>query len=163
MFLPKIVGVAAGAALLMLAAPSATALGEPAGPEPTEPAASSTTTATAEVVTVDETGRIASDGTVTLSGTYRCTDASGPVYVGSSLAPRETSYVRYGIGGTRAVCDGELHAWTNTGRTPLDRLQPGPAYVEATLMELRGSGGILNLPQPRLHATEEQEITLVRT
>jgi len=35
MFLRKIVGVTAGAALLMLAAPSATALEEPADPEPT--------------------------------------------------------------------------------------------------------------------------------
>ncbi|GAA2629177.1 DUF6299 family protein [Streptomyces vastus] len=160
MFLRKILGVAAGAALLMLAAPSATALAAPADPDPADP-----TIVAADVVTVDETGRIAADGTITLSGTYRCSDSSGPVFVSSSLTAQGTSYVRYGIGGTRAVCDGAEHTWTNTGRTQPGRFAPGPAHVEATVMELRSDGGLLqnllNLPRPHLHATQEQDITLI--
>ncbi|MFE9648387.1 DUF6299 family protein [Streptomyces sp. NPDC006365] len=158
MFLRKIPGVAAGAALLMLAAPSATAVDEPADPDP----ADATTTVAADVVTVDETGRIAADGTITLSGTYRCSDSSGPVLVSSSLAARASSHVRYGIGGTRAVCDGAEHTWTSTGRTRPGRFEPGPAHAEATVMELRSDGSLpLNLPRPHVHATQEQAITLV--
>ncbi|MFC4469801.1 DUF6299 family protein [Streptomyces xiangluensis] len=157
MFLRKILGVAAGAALLMLAAPSATAVDEPADPDPAD-----STTVAAGVVTVDETGRIAADGTITLSGTYRCSDSSGPVLVTSSLATQASSHVRYGIGATRAVCDGAEHTWTNTGRTRPGRFEPGPAHVEATVMELRSDGSLpLNLPWPHVHATQEQDITLV--
>jgi hypothetical protein len=192
MFLRKIVGVTAGAALLMLAAPSAIALEEPADPDPTyiyptnpnypnthpnypnnqqlqqqsqlpqHPNYSTTPTA-AEVVTVDEIGRIAPDGTITLSGTYRCTNSSGRAYVNSSLAAQQNSYARYSIGGTRAICDGGLHAWMNTGRVPQGRVAPGRAHVEASVMELRGDGSPLNLPRPYLHATDQQEIRLVQT
>jgi hypothetical protein len=165
MFLRKILGVAAGAALLLLAAPAATALGEPADPHP-DPDPAGSTTVVADVVTVDGTGRIAVDGTITLSGTYRCSDSSGPVFVSSSLAAQGTSYVRYGIG-TRATCDGAVHTWTNTGRTRPGLFEPGPAHVEATVMELRSDGGLLlglplTLPRPHLHATHEQDITLVQ-
>src|SRR4051794_28527499 len=57
------------AALLLLAA------------APSTPAAS----APGETVTVAPTGSIAADGTVTLSGTYRCTAGAGPVFVSSSV------------------------------------------------------------------------------
>ncbi|MEG3627060.1 DUF6299 family protein [Streptomyces poriticola] len=109
-------------------------------------------------VTVDPTGHIAADGTVTLSGTYRCAGGTGPVFVSSSVA-QESGTVRHGIGGTRAVCDGTAHRWVNTGRpSPDTALQPGPARVEATLMELRGLGG---LPLPGFHARNAQDVTLV--
>ncbi len=108
-------------------------------------------------MTVDPTGRIAPDGTVTLSGTYRCTGATGPVFVSSSVGQRSLS-VRHGIGGTRAVCDGLVHPWANVGSPSPRSLQAGAAYVEATLMELRPQGG---LPLPRFHAAQRQEITLI--
>ncbi|MER5223265.1 DUF6299 family protein [Streptomyces flaveus] len=156
MFLRKTVGVAAGAALLMLAASSATALDEPADPDPAD-----STTVAADMVTIDETGQIASDGTVTLSGTYRCWHSSGPVYVSSSLAAEDKTYELYGIGGTRAICDGTERTWSNTGRTQ-GRFQPGPAHVEATLLELHGDDGPFGLPIPRpnVRATHEQGIEL---
>ncbi|MCP3769247.1 DUF6299 family protein [Streptomyces sp. MAR25Y5] len=111
-----------------------------------------------ETVTVDSEGRIAADGTVTLSGTYSCLDVSGPVLVGSSVHPG-TGDTRYGVGGTLAVCDGETHAWENTGRVPSAVLKAGSVDVEATLTELRSAGG---LPLPVSHAVQQREVTLVR-
>jgi hypothetical protein len=131
----------AGAALFLLAAPALPASADPS-----------------ETVTVDAVGRIAADGTVTLSGTYRCTAGSGPVFVSSSVSGRSSS-VRYGIGGTRALCDGVEHSWQNTGKPSSGALEPGAAHVEATLMELSLQGG---LPLPRFHATEQQDITLTK-
>ncbi|WP_217145997.1 DUF6299 family protein [Streptomyces sp. AC627_RSS907] len=130
---------AAGAALLLSPAPTAFAAAD------------------TETVTVDRTGRIASDGTITLSGTYRCTAGTGPVFVSSSVSQSNPS-VRYGIGGTRAVCDGQEHRWSNKGRAFANALKPGAAHVEATLMELRPTNGLL---LPDFHAWREQAVTLV--
>ncbi|CAM5358289.1 DUF6299 family protein [Streptomyces pilosus] len=141
-----LLGAAAGAALLLLgtgaAAPSAAAPADPA-----------------EVVTVDAKGRITDDGTITLSGTYRCLAGGGAAFVGSSVSRAATDTLSYGIGGTHAVCDGKTHRWENTGRVSGDRVKAGPAHVEATIMELRPSGIVL-LPVP--HAVGKQDITLVR-
>ncbi|MDT0611458.1 DUF6299 family protein [Streptomyces lancefieldiae] len=130
---------AAGAALLLPATPAAFAAAD------------------TETVTVDRTGRIASDGTVTLSGTYRCTAGTGPVFVSSSVSQSNPS-VRYGIGGTRAVCDGQEHRWVNRGRAFANALKSGEAHVEASLMELRPTSGLL---LPHFHAWQEQAVTLV--
>ncbi|MEV0175622.1 DUF6299 family protein [Streptomyces sp. NPDC050803] len=129
-------GVAAGAALLLAAVPSAAA-------DPYE------------TVTVDPTGTVAADGTVTLSGTYRCTDATGPAFVSSSVGQNSPT-VHHGIGGTRAVCDGAEHHWENTGK-PSTPMEPGAAHVEATVMELDDTSG---LPLPRFHAGQQQDVTL---
>ncbi|USQ84002.1 DUF6299 family protein [Streptomyces phaeoluteigriseus] len=137
--LRPVLTTAAGAALLLLAAPAVTAT---AGPS--------------ESVTVDPVGRVAADGTVTLSGTYRCTGNSGPVFVSSSVGRRDAT-TRYGIGGTRAVCDGAEHRWVNTGKPASDPIEPGAARVEATVMELRPAGG---LPLPYFHAADERDVTL---
>ncbi|WP_043678253.1 DUF6299 family protein [Streptomyces xylophagus] len=143
MSMRSVLGTAAGAALLLLAAaPAATASADPY-----------------ETVTVDPTGSIAPDGTVTLSGTYRCLGNSGPVFVSSSVSQGDPS-VRHGIGGTRAVCDGVEHGWENSAKPSSDTLTPGPAQVEATVMELSSRGG---LPLPRFHATQRQDITLTES
>ncbi|WEH14761.1 DUF6299 family protein [Streptomyces sp. VNUA24] len=137
---PRVLGAAAGAAaLLFAAAASAGAVHDPA-----------------ETVTVDPTGHVAPDGTLTLSGTYRCLAGSGPVFVSSSLQQGD-SRVRKGVGGSSAVCDGAEHTWTNTDRAEPGRYVPGPARVEATVTELSGGG----LPLPRFHAVRQQDITLV--
>ncbi|WP_416967643.1 DUF6299 family protein [Streptomyces sp. 4F14] len=130
-------GVAAGATLLLLTAPTAQA----------DPA---------ETVTVDPVARIAADGTVTLTGTYRCLGNKGPVFVSSSVN-QDSGDVSHGIGGTTALCDGAEHAWQNTGRPSPSTLTPGEARVEATLMELAPEGG---LPLPRFHARETGPVTL---
>ncbi|WP_371576185.1 DUF6299 family protein [Streptomyces sp. NBC_01314] len=137
---PRVLGAAAGAALLLFsAAPSAGATSEPS-----------------ETLTIDPTGYVAPDGTLTLSGTYRCLGSNGPVFV-SSLLQQGDSRVRQGVGGSTAVCDGADHTWTNTQRAEPGRYVPGPARVEATVTELSGSG----LPLPRFHAVRQQDITLV--
>ncbi|GLW48248.1 hypothetical protein Stsp02_39100 [Streptomyces sp. NBRC 14336] len=133
-------GAASATALLLLLAPTT-----PAAPF--------------ESVTVDPTGTIAADGTVTLSGTYRCTGGTGPVFVSSSVGAPDAD-VRHGIGGTRAICDGTEHRWQNTGKPRPAAVKPGPAQVEATLMELRTGGG---LPLPAFHAQSKQDVTLVKS
>ncbi|MEU5313889.1 DUF6299 family protein [Streptomyces sp. NPDC021562] len=111
-----------------------------------------------ESVTVETTGRLAGDGTVTLSGTYTCTDATGPVFISSSISQDSPTF-RHGIGGTQAECDGATHKWQNTGKVASEKLAPGKAQVEATVLELRPAGG---LPLPYFHATKEQDITLAK-
>ncbi|MFD8154676.1 DUF6299 family protein [Streptomyces sp. NPDC059720] len=141
----SLLGAAAGAALLLLTG---------AGAAP----ATASTAAVADSVTVDAVGRIAADGTITLTGTYRCASSSGPVFVSSSVS-QGVSTTRHGIGGTRAVCDGAEHRWVNTGRPMPGSLLPGAARVDATLMELRLLGG---LPLPSAHATSAQAVTLIQ-
>ncbi|WP_328493380.1 DUF6299 family protein [Streptomyces sp. NBC_00414] len=168
MRLHQVMGTAAGAALLLVAAPSASALSRQApSAAPVGPAGPA---GLSETVTVDPTARLAADGTVTLSGTYRCTGGTGPVFISSSLSQDRPSLsqdssslspggsnVRKGIGSTTAVCDGAEHRWVNTERTDPGRFEPGAAKVEATLMELRSTG----LPLPMFHAAKEQDVTLV--
>ncbi|MYQ46301.1 hypothetical protein GTW40_14770 [Streptomyces sp. SID4985] len=120
-------------------------------------AAPAATAAPTESVTVDPVATIEEDGTVTLSGTYRCLGATGPVFVSSSVA-QDDSRVKYGIGGTRATCDGIRHRWANSGQVPDDALLPGAARVEATVTELHPSG-IAFLPV--FHATRARDVTLV--
>jgi hypothetical protein len=140
-----LLGAAAGVALLLLtgagAAPATASVLAPTGS-----------------VTVDAVGRIAADGTVTVSGTYRCASSSGPVFVSSSLS-QGASTARHGIGGTRAVCDGAEHRWVNTGRAAFGAFVAGAAHVEATVMELRTFSG---LPLPTFHAVRGQDITLTQ-
>ncbi|MBV2355230.1 hypothetical protein KUM39_12755 [Streptomyces sp. J2-1] len=111
-----------------------------------------------ETVTVDPTGRIAADGTVTLSGTYRCTGATGLAFVSSSVSQGDPR-VQHGIGGTAARCDGAEHRWENSGRVSADAVKSGAAHVEATVTELR-SGGVLLLPS--FHAAQQRDVTLVQ-
>lgn len=143
-----ITGATTGAALL-LGAPPAVALPQVPPPQGLLPAVSD------EQVTVDPTGTLTPDGTVTLSGTYRCRQATGTVFVSSSLSQADPR-VQHGIGGTAALCDGAEHRWTNSENRP-KTFTPGTAHVQATLMEL-GNGP---LPLPRFHALQRQDITLI--
>ncbi|MFH8389662.1 DUF6299 family protein [Streptomyces sp. NPDC018036] len=140
MLFRQAVGTAAGAALLLLLAPSAVAL-----------------SGSSEEVTVNPTGTVAADGTVTLSGTYRCAGASGPVFVSSSVSQGDPR-VNQGIGGTTALCDGAEHAWSNSAKPTPGSLKAGAAHVQATLMELSPTG----LPLPTFHAVRDQDVTLVQ-
>ncbi|MFI0962549.1 DUF6299 family protein [Streptomyces sp. NPDC021080] len=150
MLFRQAVGAAAGAALLLFLAPSAVALPRVAPSAPSEE------------VTVDPTGTVAADGTVTLSGTYRCTGASGPVFVSSWASQgvsQGDSLIIQGIGGTSALCDGADHHWTNSEKRVPGTLETGAAHVQATITELSATG----LPLPTFHAIRDQDITLVRS
>ncbi|GGS23345.1 hypothetical protein GCM10010252_73120 [Streptomyces aureoverticillatus] len=114
------------------------------------------TAAPGESITVDRTGKVAEDGTVTLSGTYRCTGATGPVFITSSIS-QSSPTTRRSIGSSQALCDGAEHRWQNTGRAPAGTVKPGAANVEATLMELRLTKG---LPLPFFHAAQRQDIAV---
>lgn len=144
--LRRVLGAAAGAALLLTAAAPVATAARAAGDD------------AYEIVTVDPTGRIADDGTVTLSGTYRCLGTLGPAFISSSVVNRQPVGFRQAIGGSRAVCDGAEHRWENTGIPSPDSLVPGAANVEATILELRPHGG---LPLPSFHAVQQQDIALV--
>ncbi|MFG2881473.1 DUF6299 family protein [Streptomyces sp. NPDC048297] len=144
---------AVAAASAVVAAPSlAAAPSVTAAPAPAVVVADSS-----ESVTVDPIARIGADGTVTVSGTYRCVAATGPVFVSTSVSQGDPR-VKHGIGGTAAVCDGAEHAYSNSGRVTSESLKPGGAHVEATLMELRPVGLI---PLPAFHAVQEQDVVLV--
>ncbi|MET7315076.1 MULTISPECIES: DUF6299 family protein [Streptomyces] len=136
-----VLGVAA-ATLLLAAAPAV----------PTAAAAES------ETVTVDPTVRRAADGTLTISGTYRCTGATGLVFVSSDIG-RPDSTLRHGIGGTHAVCDGAEHTWSNTGK-PVHPLDAGPARVQVSVVELNSHGLLL---LPRFHAVRQQDVTVTES
>ncbi|MGW1048479.1 DUF6299 family protein [Streptomyces sp. NPDC002586] len=109
-----------------------------------------------DTLTIDKTGHVAKDGTITLSGTYRCTGADGVTFVSSTISQGDRATV-YGIGGAAAQCDGAEHRWENTSKISPNPLKAGKAHVRATVTELR-SGGLLLLPD--FHAVEDRDITL---
>ncbi|MFE5888388.1 DUF6299 family protein [Streptomyces sp. NPDC056462] len=139
---------AVGAALfLLLAAPSAPADSD----APTEPE---------ETVTVGTKTPMAADGTITVSGTYRCIDSTGPTFVSASIGQKDST-TRYAIGGTLAECDGKQHRWENKSKAPADAtLKHGRANVEVTVVELRPVDGLGGLPLPHFHAVVKKDITL---
>ncbi|WP_330259918.1 DUF6299 family protein [Streptomyces murinus] len=170
---PALAAVLGGAALLTLAAAPAHAAAPALAVAPAHVAGSARIAvpvhavpvhavpvhaAPGESVTVDTVGRLAADGTVTLTGTYRCTGNTGPVFVSSALSQRDPR-VKHGIGGTVARCDGTTHTWSNSGQVSGETLQPGTAHVQATVMELRPVGLV---PLPVFHATADQDVTLVQ-
>lgn len=108
----------------------------------------------ADTVTANPAGTLSKDGTVTMSGTYRCWAPAdgGPVFVSSSV---QTGSVQHGIGGTQARCDGLEHTWVNQEK-PADgaSLTPGPAKVQATLLHLDTHSG---LPLPAVIATDQHQ------
>lgn len=85
---PALAAVLGGAALLTLATAPAHA-SSPALATGSARIAVPVHAAPGESVTVDTVGRLAADGTVTLTGTYRCTGNTGPVFVTSALSQRD--------------------------------------------------------------------------
>ncbi|MFC5213603.1 DUF6299 family protein [Streptomyces coerulescens] len=142
---------AVGAALfLLVAAPSA--------PADTDKSTEAEETVT-ESVTIDGPARMAADGNVTVSGTYRCVDSKGPTFVSSSIGQQATAN-RYAIGGTVAECDGKTHRWKNKSKPVPSTLEHGKAEVEATIVELRPTEGLGGLPLPHFHALAKKNLTL---
>ncbi|MFF4222752.1 DUF6299 family protein [Streptomyces sp. L500] len=111
-------------------------------------------------MTIDPTATLAPDGTLTMTGTYRCrvVEHTGTVYVASNVLQHAHTE---GIGGSKAVCDGARHRWRNSARPNGASLRPGPARADGTLLQIsRDRGGI---PLPRFLAVlPEREIKIVR-
>jgi len=108
-------------------------------------------------VAVAPTGGIAKDGTVTLTGTYRCEPSSGPGTVVNSSVTDGTDTSSVG-GSVPATCDGEVHTWTATGR-PYLPVGAGPVRAEASLIHLSWQGSLI--PQTDVLANQPQTVTLV--
>lgn len=95
-------------------------------------------------VTIDQVGRIASDGAITLTGTYRCSSQPvGPVLIGSQAIQGSS---RVHLEGVVATCDGQQRSWRATGRGT-ETLVPGAASSEATLLHLDFSHGLVPFPK----------------
>ncbi|MEV4434012.1 DUF6299 family protein [Streptomyces sp. NPDC049555] len=133
-------------AAVLLAAAAATVAAAPAPPA-----------VPANKLVINRTGTLASDGTVTLTGTYRCSvnHSAGPVFVVTNLTQGGTTV---GMGDAPATCDGRQHAWRNSSH-PARPFQPGPARTEGTVMELRRQKS--GVPVPRfLVVVPDTPITL---
>lgn len=94
-------------------------------------------------ISVQRDAQIGEHGTVTLSGTYRCTPPSpmGTVQIAATLVQEGT---RLGFGGGEADCDGAVHRWEATGTLRMTPdVHPGAAGAEVRLQEIARSGGLL--------------------
>lgn len=110
-------------------------------------AATAVFTAPAEATSFDQGisvrpyGHVSKDGTVTLSGTYHCTN---PSPVGAKLqiaAAVVQDGTRLAFGGGEARCDGQEHEWEATGSLKFTPdVHPGPARAEARLNEIHFAG-----------------------
>ncbi|MEU3776719.1 DUF6299 family protein [Streptomyces sp. NPDC032472] len=95
-------------------------------------------------ISVQPFAQIGEDGTITLSGTYRC-DGGSPMGAKqiSATVVQEGTHLTTSAG--EAVCDGAQHEWQTTGRLPQSlglpgEVHPGAARFEARLQEVRFSG-----------------------
>ncbi|MET9963219.1 DUF6299 family protein [Streptomyces sp. NPDC006326] len=120
--------------------------------------APATATSFDSAISVQPYAQIGEDGTITLSGTYRCTDASpvGGIQIAASVIQDHTRLTT-GAGG--AVCDGAEHEWESRASlryTP--DIHPGPARAEVRLQEVKLSG----LMPKSLHtlAEDQQDIQI---
>lgn len=110
---------------------------------------------------IDPVAHIAPDGTITMTGTYRCLPPPGgstaPVLVASTLMQGGRSS---GIGGSRAVCDGDRHTWRNSARPYRAPYRPGPARGDGTLMQFRKNKSGILVPH-FLAVASPRDVTLV--
>jgi len=108
-------------------------------------------------VTVSRVGYVSSNGTVALSGTYRCLRDGAAIPRADILVTLTQGQVRFGLGGGPALCDGLIHSWA-VQESPGVNFVPGPALVESSL--LRFDAGQQLVPLPRTAAVGERAITL---
>ncbi|MEU2394839.1 DUF6299 family protein [Streptomyces sp. NPDC007369] len=93
-----------------------------------------------QAISVQSEAYIGKDGTLTLSGSYRCEQPSpkGTTQIKATLVQ---DGVHLGIGAGEAVCDGRDHDWhahASLSWTP--QVHAGPAKATAELQEIHFSG-----------------------
>ncbi|MFI9203437.1 DUF6299 family protein [Streptomyces sp. NPDC053048] len=145
-------GIATGAATLIVTSAATGSTPEAAAAAPPE--------RPPNTFTIDRTARLAPDGTITLTGTYRCTvvaQPAGTVYVGSNI---RQGGITHGIGGSVAACDGKEHRWRNSALPYRTRYRPGPARADGTLMQFKKDKSGIPLPH-FLAVASERDVTLV--
>ncbi|MEU4896685.1 DUF6299 family protein [Streptomyces sp. NPDC044780] len=109
-------------------------------------------------LTIDRTGDVTPDGSVTLYGSYRCAGNGSEGLRASVLVTLVQGRERHGLGGYEAVCDGWRHRWVIDG-TGVGRYVRGPADVEGVLLKY-GFNDLLG-PVPRNVAGIDQKVRLV--
>ena len=109
-------------------------------------------------VTVAPIGTVAKDGTVTLTGTYRCSpDAGYGTVVNASVTDgHDTSSVG---GSVPATCDGYDHTWTAQG-TPYLPASVGRVRTEASLVHVDWQSSSL-IPRVDVLADQPQDTLLL--
>ncbi|ALG12129.1 hypothetical protein AOZ06_39410 [Kibdelosporangium phytohabitans] len=116
-----------------------------------------TTRAAGNEIAINPNGELSGDKTVTLSGTYLCNnnDPARAVFVTVSLMQDGSGRT---IGeGERAVCDGQRHSFTASGKVENPPFEAGPARASATLLTLR----MTPLSLPGVLTSSGQDVTLV--
>ncbi|GLV79087.1 DUF6299 family protein [Streptomyces hygroscopicus] len=88
-------------------------------------------------LTIDRTGDVRPDGSVTLYGSYRCVRDGSQIPRASVLVTLTQGQERHGLGGYDAVCDGLRHRWVIDG-VGVGRYVRGPADAEGTLLKYAG-------------------------
>ncbi|MEU1376504.1 DUF6299 family protein [Streptomyces triculaminicus] len=148
------IGIAAGAATLTATA-AVTGTAPQAAAAPARPA---------DHLAIDHVGHLAPDGTVTLTGTYRCAplaQPAGTVYIGSNIKQGGLAdSVTNGVGGSTATCDGKEHRWRHAALPYHMRYRAGTARADGVLMQLKKNRQGIPLPH-FISVAPEREITLV--
>ncbi|MER6196879.1 DUF6299 family protein [Streptomyces sp. NPDC001586] len=90
-------------------------------------------------ISVHPHARLAQDGSVTLSGSYHCEQASprGAMQIKATLVQ---DGVRLSLGAEEVVCDGTERTWVAHAPGSFVRVQPGHATVTGEIQEVRLSG-----------------------
>ncbi|MER6914443.1 DUF6299 family protein [Streptomyces sp. NPDC000594] len=96
-----------------------------------------------DTITIAPAAQLSPDGTLTLSGTYRCSSLrSGPVLIGAKAVQHDT---RATIDGARAICDDRVHTWRERAEGE-GTFRAGAAHGEAVLIHLDSSQSFVPLP-----------------
>ncbi|MGC0419116.1 hypothetical protein ABIA38_004637 [Embleya sp. AB8] len=107
-------------------------------------------------VSIDSTVWAAGDGTLTVSGTYRCAPVhTGRVLVGGSV---DQAAHHAAMTGTVATCDGNEHAW-RTGEKQSIPFLPGTATGDASMLELQARDGLVPVATHVL-ATDSHDVEI---
>ncbi|MGW7692016.1 DUF6299 family protein [Streptomyces asiaticus] len=109
-------------------------------------------------LTIDRTGDVTADGSVTLYGSYRCVREGMEYPRASVLVTLTQGRERHGLGGYDAICDGQRHRWL-IDAVDVGRYEPGPADAEVTLLRFDAGGSFV--PMPRNTAGVERRVRLV--
>ncbi|MFJ7776183.1 DUF6299 family protein [Streptomyces yangpuensis] len=91
-------------------------------------------------ISVHHDAYVAGDGTVTLSGSYHCEQASptGAMQIRATVVQEDGH--RLSVGAEQPVCDGTERRWVATAPGRWVNVRPGHAVVTAELQEVRLSG-----------------------